>query len=66
MIKKTTKIIFKDGRQFEDSGGIPLSRGEKLTMYTDGKMREYVVTEKKVDCFDRGVDQEVRITYILE
>lgn len=66
MIKKNTKIVFKDGRQMDEAGGIPLSEGEKLTMHSDGVVKEYVVVKKTVDCFDEGVDQIVNITYVLE
>lgn len=69
MIKKNTKVIFKDGvsEKTEDMvGGIPLSRGEIVRMHKDGSVYEYIVTEKIIDCYMNGEDQTVDITYIVE
>ncbi|MES2953583.1 MAG: hypothetical protein V4674_03400 [Patescibacteria group bacterium] len=66
MIKKITKVIFKDGRELEEGGGIPLSKGEKISFHSKDGVQEYVVTEKTVEFFDREEDPEVRITYFVE
>lgn len=69
MIKKNTKVIFKDGgnEKVEDMvGGIPLSKGEIIKVHQGGKMVLYEVTEKIVDCFLDGDEQIVNIAYIVK
>lgn len=69
MIKKTTKVIFKDGKDEKTEelvGGIPLSKGEIIKVHKNNKIIEYEVVDKIIDCFLDGVDQNVDITYIVE
>lgn len=68
MIKKNTKVIFKseiDERSEEMVGGIPLSKGEVMTIHLDGKIELYEVTDKIIECFLDGEDQVVNITYVV-
>jgi len=68
MIKKNTKIIFEnevDSGEVLD-GGMPLSKGEIVKIHKDGKVVEYIVKDKTVDCYILDKDQEVNITYILK
>jgi hypothetical protein len=69
MIKKTTKVIFKDGKDEKTEelvGGIPLSKGEIIKVHKNNKIIEYEVVDKIIDCFLDGADQNVDITYIVE
>lgn len=68
MIKKNTKVIFEnreDKRSEDLVGGIPLSKGEIVTIHENNKIIKYEVVDKIVDCFLDGEDQTVDITYIL-
>lgn len=69
MIKKNTKVIFQDGedKKSEDMvGGIPLSKGEVISVHRDGQIISYEVVDKIVDCFLAGDDQVVDITYVIK
>lgn len=69
MIKKNTKVIFEDGDNKttdEMIGGIPLSKGEMITVHKDGKAFQYEVADKVVDCYYEDQDQIVDITYIIK
>ncbi|MFA6553571.1 MAG: hypothetical protein WCT27_04025 [Patescibacteria group bacterium] len=69
MIKKNTKVIFEDGNNKttdEMIGGIPLSKGEMITVHKDGKAVHYEVADKVVDCYYEDQDQIVDITYIIK
>ena len=69
MIKKVTKVIFKEGkkeRTEELIGGIPLSKGEVIKVHQSNKIINYEVIEKIIDCFLDGEDQTVNIIYVLE
>jgi len=65
MIKKNTKVFFLDGRNSEDlEGGMPLSKGEIIHIHDKGKIVDYIVAEKEINCF---LDKEVvDITYKLK
>jgi hypothetical protein len=68
MIKKNTKVIFKNGenKRSEDMvGGIPLSKGETIKVHEGDKVVLYEVVDKIVECFLNGDDQIVDITYIV-
>lgn len=69
MIKKNTKVIFEgvpDAPSQELVGGMPLSKGELVRVHReDGSLLNLIVAEKTVDCFFKGADQEVNITYVL-
>ncbi len=68
MIKKNTKIIIEgeDNSRFEAlQGGIPLSKGEIISLHEGNKVSKYQVKEKTVECFLNGEDQIVNITYKL-
>lgn len=68
MIKKNTKIIIEgeDSSKFEAlQGGIPLSKGEIITLHEGTKTSKYKVKEKQVECFLDREDQIVNITYTL-
>ena len=68
MIKKNTKVIFKSGgdeRSEDMVGGIPLTKGEVMTIHQNGQEEKYEVTDKVIDCFLDGEDQTVNITYIV-
>lgn len=69
MIKKNTKIVFKNGedeRPFDMVGGIPLSKGEVITVHEGNAEKIYEVSDKIVDCYINGDDQTVDITYVIE
>jgi hypothetical protein len=66
MIKKTTKVIFEDGKEEEMDGGMPLTKGEIIHMHKGNKVIDYFVKDKIIDCFLGGKDQVVNITYILK
>lgn len=69
MIKKNTKVIFKDGsneKTEEMMGGIPLSKGEIIKVHEGSNVVLYEVVDKIVDCFLTGDDQTVDITYVVE
>lgn len=68
MIKKNTKVIFKNGgssREEEMVGGIPLAKGEIINVHEKDKIVKYEVIEKTVDCFLDGEDQIIDITYVV-
>ena len=66
MIKKNTKI-FCDGKELDWAGGIPLAKNDEMSITDEkGKTTVYLVKEKKVECFLKGSDQEVNITYELK
>lgn len=70
MIKKNTKIIFEDGedKKIEEMmGGMPLSKGEVVHMHAENsdKAVDYEVVDKIIDCYLKGEDQIVNITYVL-
>ncbi|MDP3882335.1 MAG: hypothetical protein Q8Q31_05655 [Nanoarchaeota archaeon] len=68
MIKKNTQIIF-EGEKIEDiealEGGIPLSIGEIINIHQGDNIIQFMVKDKKVDCFLEGKDQVVNIIYKL-
>ena len=66
MIKKNTKVIFEDGREEQMDGGMPLTKGEVIHVHKKGKMTDYIVNDKIIDCFLDGKDQVVNIVYILK
>jgi hypothetical protein len=71
MIKKTTKIIFEDkgNRTTEEMlGGMPLSKGELVHIHNEKtkEVTDYKVKDKIIDCFLKGNDQLVEITYVLK
>jgi hypothetical protein len=68
MIKKNTKVIFEDNPGISEdlAGGIPLSKGETITIHNKGKKTEYIIKDKKVEWFMDGKDQEVNIIYFLK
>ena len=65
MIKKNTKIIFEgeDGNSKELIGGIPLSKGEIITL---NKSEKFEVIDKIVEIEDKGKDQIADIIYKLK
>jgi len=70
MIKKNTKIIFEDDQAKKTDnliGGLPLSKGEIIHLHQENSAEiiDYEVVDKIVDCFLKGKDQEVNITYVL-
>ena len=68
MIKKNTKVIFRDGsgeRSEELVGGIPLSKGEIIHVHEGGVVTDFEVVDKIIDCHLGGEDQLVDITYIV-
>jgi hypothetical protein len=68
MIKKNTKIIFEGKKgpvNGELEGGIPLTKGEVIKFHVDNNIQEYVVKEKNIECFLKGKDQIINITYLL-
>ena len=61
MIKKNTKIIIEgeDSSKFEAlKGGIPLSKGEMISIREGEKVSNYIVTDKKVECSFECEDQK--------
>jgi len=69
MIKKNTKIIFEgEGNNKLDAlqGGIPLSKGEIISVHEGQKTVKYEVKDKTIDCNFEGEDQIVNITYVLK
>ena len=65
MIKKNTKWII-DGNEEDLVGGMPLSKGEKLSLEKEGSVKNYIVSDKKINIIDKGEEKEVNITYTLE
>ncbi len=68
MIKKNTKIIFKDGEMGSEEemiGGIPLSVGEIVRVHQNGAVVKYEVIVKDIDCFLDNDDQTVNIVYTV-
>jgi hypothetical protein len=65
MIKKNTKWII-DGKEEDLIGGMPLSKGEELSLEKEGSITNYIVSEKKINIIDKGEEKEVNITYKLE
>ena len=65
MIKKNTKLIFEDGRIVEDTGGIPLTEGELLTLKNENGEETFKVTKKIIECKAEGQDMMAYITYKL-
>jgi hypothetical protein len=73
MIRKSTRMVFQDGngqKTEEMAGGVPLSKGEMVRVHKGGgktgKAIVYEVADKAVDCFLKGRDQTVNITYVLK
>lgn len=69
MIKKNTKIVFegeKNAKLEALEGGIPLSKGETITIHKGTKVINYEVKDKIIECFLEDKDQIVNITYILK
>ncbi|NQU78417.1 hypothetical protein HQ545_01480 [Candidatus Woesearchaeota archaeon] len=70
MIKKNTKIVFDDGEEQktdELKGGMPLSKGEIVHVHKEsGETIDYEVADKTIDCYLKGEDQIVNITYVLK
>lgn len=70
MIKKNTKVVFEDGenkRTDNMMGGMPLSKGEIIHVHPEdgGDVIDYEVVDKVIDCYLKGEDQMVDITYVL-
>jgi len=70
MIKKTTKIIFKEaGTETSQNliGGMPLSKGEIVHLKRkDLEVTDYLVVDKIIDCVENGQDWAVDVTYVLK
>ena len=71
MIKKTTKIIFEDEENKTTAnmlGGMPLSKGEVVHIHKENEEEviDYDVKDKIINCFLKGSDQLVEITYVLK
>lgn len=59
-----TKIIIEGEENKKlDALGIPLSKGEVITIHEGSKTINYKVKDKLIDCFLDGEDQIVNITY---
>lgn len=66
MIKKNTKIIFEgENKVIEDTGGIPLSQGEIISLKTKENIVKFKVIKKQVECQEEGADLIAKITYRL-
>ena len=68
MIKKNTKVVFKDARNVREEemvGGIPLSKGEIIRVHENDVVVEFEVAEKKIDCYFNGPDKVVDIVYTV-
>jgi hypothetical protein len=69
MIKKNTKAIFIDGDykgEYDWKGGIPLSKGETMTVMINGKRITYELIEKEVSCDAEREDQIVEVLYTFQ
>lgn len=69
MIKKNTKIIFQDAQENatdELTGGIPLTKGEVITVKKDDQIKKYEVIEKNTELIFEGEDQTANIEYVLK
>ena len=71
MIKKNTKIIWRDGSNEmidELKGGMPLSKGETISFRPEKSQEplEYEVVDKKIDYILDGEDHIVNVTYTIE
>ena len=66
MIKKNTKAVFVDGDykgEYDWQGGIPLSKGEIMSVKINGKLLNYKLTKKEVSCDAENEDQMVKVIY---
>lgn len=71
MIKKNTKIIFKDesGKKINElAGGIPLTEGEIIKIYGQDSKEgdDYIVANKKIEFYINEDEQTANITYTLK
>ena len=71
MIKKNTKLIFKDGEDIETYdliGGMPLAQGETVNFQLKGQdeIVNYRVVNKTTNLLREGEDWIVSIIYTLE
>jgi hypothetical protein len=69
MIRKNTKAIFLDGDfkgEYDWKGGIPISKGETMTVKIKGKLLKYKLTGKEMSCNAEGTDQIVDVLYTFE
>lgn len=69
MIIKNTKIIFQDAQENatdELTGGIPLTKGEVITVKKDDQIKKYEVIEKNTELIFEGEDQTANIEYVLK
>jgi hypothetical protein len=68
MIKKNTKIIFKDseGQDKELIGGLPLTKNEIVHVTKQGEKINYIVEDKIVNISLDGEDQIADIVYVLK
>jgi len=69
MIKKNTKAIFIDGDFKGDyawKGGIPLSKGEIMSVKINGKLLQYKLIKKEISCDAESEDQIVEVIYTFE
>ena len=69
MIKKNTKAIFIDGDfkgEYDWQGGIPLSKGEIMSVKINGKLLHYRLTKKEISCDAESEDQIVDVIYTFK
>lgn len=69
MIKKNTRAIFLDGDykgEYDWQGGIPLSKGEKMSIKINGKLLNYKLINKEVSCDAESDDQIVEVIYTFK
>ena len=69
MIKKNTKAIFIDGDfkgEYDWQGGIPLSKGETMSVKINGKLLHYRLTKKEISCDAESEDQIVDVIYTFK
>lgn len=69
MIKKNTKAIFLNGDykgEYDWKGGIPLSRGETMSVKINGKLLQYKLIKKEISCDAESEDQIVDVLYTFE
>lgn len=69
MIKKKTKALFLDGAyqgEYDWEGGLPLCKGEILTVKCKDKSIKYQLLKKEIIFHAKGKEPNAEITYTFQ